>query len=316
MSATKLIAAAVATVALGGVGGSVSAAVVVEHLVAPGETLTSVAATDGLSIARLAAANGLSPDAELTAGATLRIPPRGGGRLTQPAGAPTASVTSAPTASVASAPTASVTTAPGTYRVVRGDTLSAIAARHGVSVDALAARNGLNPRGLLLAGARLSIPGSPATPASEPAAAPAPTPAAAPRPTAQRVSPSEVGRIAARHGVSPSLAEAIAAQESGFNNAEVSSTGATGVMQIEPETWRYIRGPLGARTLSPASARDNVRGGVVLLHALLAQTGGNPRLAAAGYYQGLQSVHQHGLYAGTRRYVRSVAALRSRFGGP
>ena len=57
--------------------------------------------------------------------------------------------------------------------------------------------------------------------------------------------------------------------------------------------------------------------GVELLHSLLAQTGGDPALAAAGYYQGLQSVAAStGCTRDTRRYVRDVMALRSRFGGP
>ena len=113
----------------------------------------------------------------------------------------------------------------------------------------------------------------------------------------------------------PGLAEAIGYQESGFNNNEVSSTGATGVMQIEPGTWNYIQSNLGGPTLAPGSATDNVRGGVLLLHSLLDQTGGDPALAAAGYYQGLASVQAHGMYADTQRYVNNVMALRQRFGG-
>jgi soluble lytic murein transglycosylase-like protein len=117
--------------------------------------------------------------------------------------------------------------------------------------------------------------------------------------------------------VSPSLAEAIGYQESGFNNGLVSSTGATGVMQIEPGTWSYIGSNLATPPpLSPTSAQDNIRGGVLLLHSLLDQTGGDPTLAAAGYYQGLASVRAHGMYADTQRYVNDVMALRSRFGGP
>ena len=95
----------------------------------------------------------------------------------------------------------------------------------------------------------------------------------------------------------------------------VSSTGATGVMQIEPGTWNYIQSNLGGPTLAPGSATDNVRGGVLLLHSLLSQTGGDPALAAAGYYQGLASVQAHGMYADTQQYVNNVMALRQRFGG-
>jgi soluble lytic murein transglycosylase-like protein len=123
--------------------------------------------------------------------------------------------------------------------------------------------------------------------------------------------------VAAAHGVSPSLAEAIGYQESGFNNDLVSSTGATGVMQIEPGTWDYIDSALATPPpLSPASAQDNVRGGVLYLRSLLDQSGGDPSLAAAGYYQGLGSVREHGMYSDTQQYVNNVMALRHRFGGP
>ena len=131
------------------------------------------------------------------------------------------------------------------------------------------------------------------------------------------VSPSDVGQVAAANGVSPSLAQAIGDQESGFNNGLVSSTGATGVMQIEPATWSYIGRELAPPPpLSPYSAQDNVRGGVLLLRSLLGQTGGDPSLAAAGYYQGLASVREHGLFSSTKRYVANVLALQNGFGGP
>jgi LysM repeat protein len=231
----------------------------------------------------------------------MQIPPRG---------APAAS---SATSTAPPAPTAVTTSDAGAggYHVAPGDTLSAIAARYGVTVDQLAAANGLHPSGLLLAGASLTIPG-----ASASASPAAPVASGRVQPTDETVSPSDVGQVAASAGVSPSLAEAVADQESGFNNAAVSPTGATGVMQIEPGTWRYIHTQLGVRGLAPDSAQDNVRAGVDLLHSLLAQTGGDPGLAAASYYQGLQSVQEHGLYPETRRYVRAVTALRSRFGGP
>jgi soluble lytic murein transglycosylase-like protein len=130
------------------------------------------------------------------------------------------------------------------------------------------------------------------------------------------VSPSDVGQVAAANGVPPSLAEAIGYQESGFNNNLVSNTGATGVMQIEPRTWSYIQHNLAGSSLSPTSAQDNIRGGVLLLHSLLDQTGGNPSMAAASYYQGLRSIHQHGMYIDTQHYVANVMALQRQFGGP
>src|ERR1039458_1840514 len=54
-----------------------------EHVVAPGESLSSVAAADRLSVAQLAAANGVSTDTQLIAGTTLAIPPQTSSPVTQ-----------------------------------------------------------------------------------------------------------------------------------------------------------------------------------------------------------------------------------------
>ena len=129
--------------------------------------------------------------------------------------------------------------------------------------------------------------------ASQPVGAPAEgTPTDPPYPTPERVTASEVGSVAAANGVPSSLADAIAWQESGFNNDLVSSADARGVMQILPGTWEWIQHTLdtGGPPLAPASAADNVRGGVLMLHSLLDATGGDSAMAAAGYYQGLPSV--------------------------
>jgi N-acetylmuramoyl-L-alanine amidase len=255
------------------------------YLVQPGDTLSGIAAANGLSVSQLAAANGLRPNGVLLAGTTLNL-------------SGSSASSSAPSSSAGTV----TTSGGGGYVVQPGDTLSGIAAANGLSVSQLAADNGLDPSGLLLAGSSLSIPGSSAATGGA-------------QPTPETVSAADVGQVAAENGVPPSLAEAVGYQESGFNNDLVSSTGATGVMQIEPGTWNYIQRNLSG-PLSPYSAQDNVRGGVLLLRSLLAQTGGDPGLAAAGYYQGLQSVRDHGLYRDTRRYVADVTALQNRFGGP
>jgi soluble lytic murein transglycosylase-like protein len=112
------------------------------------------------------------------------------------------------------------------------------------------------------------------------------------------------------------LAEAIAGQESGFNNDLVSSADARGVMQILPGTWQWIQHSLDTGPpLASASAADNVRGGVLMLHSLLDATGGDPAMAAAGYFQGLPSVQQNGIYRDTQQYVQNVLALERQFGG-
>lgn len=287
------------------------------HVITPGESLSSVAESDGLNVAELAASNGLSPEAPLIAGSILLIPPR----PTLPAES-TAAGGESPGAGEAEQQASGAEETPpssaeaGAYVVQPGDTLSGIAARDDTSVEALAELNGIDPNAPLLSESLLKLPsGSPdqsvAAEEGQPPTAEAAT--EPPYPTDETVSPAEVGSIAAEQGVPPSLAEAIAGQESGFNNGLTSSADARGVMQILPETWGWISEDLAGPTpLEPASATANVRGGVLLLRWLLDETEGDPALTAAGYVQGLQSVRQQGEVPETEQYVSDVLALQSR----
>jgi soluble lytic murein transglycosylase-like protein len=311
-----------------------------------------VAAADGLTVEQLAAANGLPAESGLIAGSTVMIPPQGTNAVGPEAGTGASTATAAEPApsgvanesdsdgdsdDVAvgqeSATTAGSSTAAsaGSYVVQPGDTLSAIAERAGTSVAGLAATNGIDPNAPLLSGSVLKMSGSsaeaPQAGASQgqltQASSSQPVGEAAegssggpPYPTAETVSPSEVGSIAAENGVPPSLAQAVAYQESGFNNGVTSSADARGVMQILPGTWSWINENLaGSAPLAPASAASNVRGGVLLLHSLLESTNGNPAQAAAGYFQGLPSVQQNGELPETQQYVGNVLALQQQFGG-
>ena len=186
-----------------------------------------------------------------------------------------------------------------------------------MSVNAIAAMNGLNPSGLLIAGTVIKLPtGAPAPArASQPAPTATVVPVAAPEPTNTRLGAADVQSVAAAHGVSPSLATAIAWQESGFNNNMVSNANARGVMQVMPGTWDYVQRNLANRQLNPNSASDNVTAGVLYLRSLLNQTGGDESSAIAAYYQGLGALRSRGVFDDTAKYVANVQALRSRFGG-
>jgi N-acetylmuramoyl-L-alanine amidase len=300
------------------------AAAAVPHVVQPGETLWSISAANNLTTRTVAAFNGLSEDSQVVLGSTLMVPSTTEGYAAlQQAGVvpaePAQAAPAAPAAPAAATPVASGAPAPqGGYTVRPGDTLSALAAQTGTSVSAMAAMNGLDPNGLLLTGTVLKLPGGSAPPAQASAPAPAETvvPDAAPAPTPQHVSATDVQNVAASHGVSPSLAAAIAWQESGFNNSMVSSANARGVMQVMPGTWDYVQQNLaGGQQLDPNSANDNIHAGVMYLKRLLTDAGGDENAAIAGYYQGLASVRERGMYDDTARYVDNVQALRSRFGG-
>jgi N-acetylmuramoyl-L-alanine amidase len=290
----------------------------VPHVVQPGETLWSIAAANNMTTRTVAAFNGLSENSQVVLGSTIQVPSTSEGYASlQKAGL----VTSAPAASTSAAPAAvPVAAAPaplGGYTVRPGDTLSGLAASSRVSVNAIAQMNGLNPSGVLLAGTVLKLPTGAPTPvrAAQPAPAQKVVPAAAPEPTASRVGATDVQSVASAHGVSPSLATAIAWQESGFNNSMVSSANARGVMQVMPGTWDYVQQNLASRQLNPYSATDNVTAGVLYLKSLLNQTGGNESQAIAAYYQGLGALRSRGVFTDTAKYVANVQALRGRFGG-
>jgi N-acetylmuramoyl-L-alanine amidase len=115
----------------------------VAHTVEPGETLWSIALANDLTTRALAAANGLPAGAHILAGSTLWVPSVSEAasalaRQVQPAGAGPGAL--------------------GGYVVRPGDSLSAIAARSGVTVRELASLNGLDPTGTLLIGTRLRLP--------------------------------------------------------------------------------------------------------------------------------------------------------------
>ncbi len=242
----------------------VTAAANYPHVVEPGETLTSVATTDGLSVEAIAQTNGISSQAELVAGQILWIPPR------------TALNAASERATGESSTQAAASTENQTSQTEDTQT-------------------------------------SETEETSESRSTTSATPQGAPEPTDERVSGGEIAYVAEQYGVPASFAEAIGWQESGWNNAEVSGIGAVGVMQIVPGTWAWIdRYLTPSAPLGTASAAENVRAGVLLLHQLLGLTGGSESLAAAGYFQGLSSVEKYGMYPSTRQYVGDVLALAQR----
>src|SRR3954467_2036846 len=218
--APTLAAAAVATGMLAAPAGAA-----VPHVVAPGETLWSIAAANNLTTRTVAAFNGLSENSQVVLGSTIMVPSTVEGYAALQKNGLVAAASSSAPATVTAATPAAAPKPLGGYTVRPGDTLSGLAASSRVSVSAIAAMNGLNPNGVLLAGTVLKLPtGAPAPArAAQPAPAQRIVPVAAPEPTSTRLGAGDVQSVAAQHGVPPSLATAIAWQESGFNNGMVSS---------------------------------------------------------------------------------------------
>jgi LysM repeat protein len=118
------------------------------YVVRAGDTLYSIAARHGTTAQALANANGLANANYIYVGQRLTIP---GG--------------SAPAANPSPG-----SGGMGSYTVRAGDTLASIAYRHGTTVAAIAAANGLSNPNYIYPGQTLRIPGTGTTPAPAPAA--------------------------------------------------------------------------------------------------------------------------------------------------
>lgn len=113
---------------------------------------------------------------------------------------------------------------------------------------------------------------------------------------------TQIVQMANSMGVDPSLALAVAQQESNFNPNAVSSSGAIGVFQLMPAT----ASGLG---VDPNNVSQNITGGITYLSQMLNQFGGNVPLALAAYNAGPGAVVKYGgipPYTETQNYVSKI----------
>lgn len=141
------------------------------YTVRAGDSVSSIAGRYGLSTASVLAANGLSWKSMIFPGQVLR--------LTTPIPATAVTRTSTPATPITT-PTAA--TSGGRYTIKKGDTISRIASRHGMSTASVLRANGLTASSIIYPGQTIAIPGASTgiavqtvasiTPAAPPAAAP------------------------------------------------------------------------------------------------------------------------------------------------
>ncbi|HEU4913235.1 MAG TPA: LysM peptidoglycan-binding domain-containing protein, partial [Actinomycetes bacterium] len=271
-----------------------------------GDTLSDIAARYGTTVSKLVQVNRLPGNGNLIIeGRTLKVP--------------------------GATSSAKGTSSSRSHLVGRGDTLSGIAARYRVSQSALKQANGIGADNVVMLGATLRIPGGTSSSTANSSntnssntfagrtyshsvvsAASRNRSRLANRGTPSRDRMRDIIAAKARaNGVDPALALAVSYQESGWNQGVVSVANAVGAMQVIPTTTDWISGVVGRR-LDPLDPHDNATTGVVLLK-ILTQSAQSERQAVAGYYQGLRSVRERGMYADTKRYVANVMALKARF---
>jgi LysM repeat protein len=99
----------------------------VSYVIAPGDTLSGIATRTGTTVAELASRNGITNPDRIYAGNTIQVPGTGGGGGER-------------------------------YQIRPGDTLSALAARWGTTVAAIASRNGIANPDYIRAGDWLTRP--------------------------------------------------------------------------------------------------------------------------------------------------------------
>jgi soluble lytic murein transglycosylase-like protein len=124
---------------------------------------------------------------------------------------------------------------------------------------------------------------------------------------ASSVNPAEYEQLirscSQKYGVNASLVKAVIHAESGYDPNAVSRKGASGLMQLMPETAKSLK---VADRFNP---KDNVDGGVKYLRFLLDTFRGDVTLAVAAYNAGLNKVAKYGgipPYNETRTYVNRV----------
>lgn len=181
-------AAAIAAATPAGGAGADAASV---HVVQPGDTLSGLAARYGVTLAQLREKNGLRSDV-IRVGQRLAIPP------------PDARIASATGAAGGEPSGIPATAGPVRHTVAPGETLWAIATRHGVTVEDLRRWNDLDGD-LITAGQVLVVGRAPAGPAPE-------HPAFSSRPLAGivlAVDPGHGGNDVGTFGISSGIAESV-----------------------------------------------------------------------------------------------------------
>lgn len=145
-----------------------------------------------------------------------------------------------------------------------------------------------------------AFPAPPVPVAAVPSAAPAAVPSDV------LVTPPQLAALAARKYALPeSFVQSVMRAESGFNPAALSPKGATGLMQLMPETAKKLG-------VDPKNPKQNAEGGAQYLRDLLALYESRPDqvlLALAAYNAGPAAVERyHGVppYPETRQYILRV----------
>lgn len=118
-----------------------------------------------------------------------------------------------------------------------------------------------------------------------------------------------IEKIARRHNLPTDLMHAIIVAESNYNRYAVSSKGASGLMQLMPDTARQY----GVKNIF--DPEQNIEGGARYLKDLIRMFNADTKLVLAAYNAGHNAVIRYGgipPFRETREYVRRITASYTR----
>ncbi|WGH86931.1 lytic transglycosylase domain-containing protein [Auritidibacter ignavus] len=304
------------------------------YTVKRGDTLSGIAARHGVSLSTLLNANGLKTSSIIYPGQKIKLSGTNTGSKKPSRPATNTKTTSGNAGSSKSS----------TYTVKRGDTLSGIAARHGVSLSTLLNANGLKVSSPIYPGQQLKLSGSSKATTGSVGTASGSTNSGSGQPkqlvgntflhytypdhvvananankqallNAPTPSRAEVQAMvrdtAIRMGVDPKLALAHAMAESSFDATAVSPANAIGVMQVIPSSGEWASQMVG-RKLNLLNPQDNITAGIAIIRHLQ-RTSSSLDFGIASYYQGQAGVRKNGMYPDTKDYVKKVRGYMQRF---
>ncbi|AXR73717.1 MULTISPECIES: lytic transglycosylase domain-containing protein [Auritidibacter] len=304
------------------------------YTVKRGDTLSGIAARHGVSLSTLLNANGLKTSSIIYPGQKIKLSGTNTGSKKPSRPATNTKTTSGNAGSSKSS----------TYTVKRGDTLSGIAARHGVSLSTLLNANRLKVSSPIYPGQQLKLSGSSKATTGSVGTASGSTNSGSGQPkqlvgntflhytypdhvvananankqallNAPTPSRAEVQAMvrdtAIRMGVDPKLALAHAMAESSFDATAVSPANAIGVMQVIPSSGEWASQMVG-RKLNLLNPQDNITAGIAIIRHLQ-RTSSSLDFGIASYYQGQAGVRKNGMYPDTKDYVKKVRGYMQRF---
>jgi LysM repeat protein len=267
----------VALVAITALAPTTAALAFGNHVVQPGETLSSIADQYGVTVSALAQANDIPDPNIIYTGETIVVGDRNANYT---------------------ADASSATAAPAVTHVVQpGDMLSVLATTYGVALNALAQANSIANPNAIYVGEVLTIPSVPLD-----------------QPVSHAEAASILRQAETEFGIPRGLLLSLGWMESGFQQGIVSYAGAIGLLQLLPDTadWaiqQFVPDATDWRT----SATDNARLGAAVLAFYLKFFGGDETSALGAYYQGLRSVITVGLYPESQQYAATIIAAIPEF---